>query len=69
MTTVARITSTELIVDGELDEVTQSTISAGLTAFYANEFDEVTSIPVAVRYDPNGTVIVSGELNDVDTLN
>lgn len=69
MTTVARITDTEMMVGVDIDEVTQSTISVDLTAFYASEFDEVTSIPVAMRYNDAGVVITSGELNEVDTIN
>lgn len=66
MPTVARLTNTDLIVESEFDEITQSAIAVTDLAFYADEFDEITAVPVAMRRQANGVLIINGEYNEVD---
>lgn len=58
-----RLTSTgNLLINGTLDEISQSTISTKSDTLFANSFDEVTNAggPVARRDSANGTVQISG---------
>jgi hypothetical protein len=49
----------------EFDEVTQSTISVKPTAFYAEEFDEVTNPGVPARYLNNGIVQTQSIIDEI----
>lgn len=64
MATIAtRLTSTgNLLINGSIDEVTQSTISTKSNILLANYFDEVTNHggSIARRDGANGTVQISG---------
>jgi hypothetical protein len=51
-----------------LDEITQAQISMTETDFYANEFDEVTAIPVAMRQLDSEIVLVQTEFDEVTVL-
>jgi hypothetical protein len=51
-----------------LDEITKAEISMTQTDFYAAEFDEVTTIPVAMRQLDTETVIVQTEFDEVTVL-
>jgi len=62
-----RLTNTGTLYTGstELDEVTTSTIRMSDFVINANRFDEVTTLPVAMRHTSTGTFIVSGEFNEI----
>ena len=49
----------------QFDEVTQSTISVKPTAFYAEEFDEVTNPGVPARYINNGIVQTQSIIDEI----
>lgn len=49
----------------QFDEVTQSTISVKPTAFYAEEFDEVTNPGVPARYLNNGIVQTQSIIDEI----
>ena len=70
MATVAsRLTSTgTLLISGEFDEVTTSTIRLTTTTYYAAQFDEVSinGSGVAKSETNTGTLLVSNSFNEVD---
>lgn len=68
MTTVARLTSTELLIDLEIDEISKSSFSLDSNSIYASEFDEVTSITVTFRRTANGALIINGSFDEVSGI-
>lgn len=69
-TTNIRLTNTgTLIITGEFDEISNLTISFNKDVVYAQEFDEVTMIPVAMRAHKNDSILqVSNEINEIDSI-
>lgn len=70
MSHLYRLTNTGVFYtnSAELDEITQTQISMTQTVFYAADFDEVTTIPVAMRQLDTETVIVQTEFDEVTTV-
>ena len=70
MSHLYRLTNTGIFYtnSAELNEVTQTQISMSPTAFFAQELDEVTVIPVAMRQLDTETVIVQTEFDEVTTV-
>ena len=65
--TVIRLTNTGTLYTGssELDEVSTSTIRMSDFVINAKQFVEDTNLEVAMRHTSTGTVIVSGEFNEI----
>jgi hypothetical protein len=64
-----RLTSTgTILISGEFDEVTKTTISLTTTSYFAAGFDEVSLFggPVAMRETSSGTIFISGIFDEVD---
>lgn len=68
MTTVARLTSSELLIDIELDEISKPSFGLDSLAIYADEFDEVTTISVTLQRTSTGGLIINGVFDEVTGL-
>lgn len=73
MALTTRLTNTgTLHINGEFDEVAQSTISVTSTTYFAGELDEITINPIAgglaKREIIDGTLQVAGEFDEVTVI-
>jgi hypothetical protein len=65
-----RLTQTGVLYSSvaEFDEVTQTTISMSQTAMYADEFDEITVMSMAMSYEQTGTVKTQTEFDEITVI-